>query len=103
MAEIKIVRKKQVGLWLLAGIALAILLYYFLVFRENSNNNAVEVVTETKSVSDTNDNNLLGVKENNSTVAAFVIFVENEPTRISFDYAIEISLGNKCYGWRNWL
>lgn len=87
MAEIKIVQKKQVGLWLLAGIAIAILLYYFLVFRDNSSNSAVEVVTENKSVSGTNENNLLGVKENNTTVAAFVSFIENDTTRVSFDYA----------------
>ena len=87
MAEIKIVQKKQVGLWLLAGIAIAILLFYFLVFRDNSNNNTTEVVTETMSVSGTNENNLLGVKENNSTVAAFVSFVENNSNSVNFDYA----------------
>jgi hypothetical protein len=87
MAEIKIVQKKQVVLWLLAGIAIAILLFYFLVFRDNSNNNSTEVVTETMSVSGTNENNLLGVKENNSTVAAFVSFVENNSNSVNFDYA----------------
>lgn len=87
MAEIKIVQKKQVGLWLLAAIVIAILLYYFLVFRDNSNNIATEVVTETKSVSGTNENNLLGVKENNNTVATFVSFVENDSSRVDIDYA----------------
>jgi len=87
MAEIKIVQKKQVGLWLLAVIVIAILLYYFLVFRDNINNIATEVVTETKSVSGTNENNLLGVKENNNTVATFVSFVENDSSRVGIDYA----------------
>jgi hypothetical protein len=87
MAEIKIVQKKQVGLWLLAVIVIAILLYYFLVFRDNSNNIATEVVTETKSVSGTNKNNLLGIKENNNTVATFVSFVENDSSRVGIDYA----------------
>ena len=87
MAEIKIVQKKQVGLWLLAAIVIAILLYYFLVFRDNSNNYATEVVTETKSVSGTNENNLLGIKENNNTVATFVSFIENDSTRDGIDYA----------------
>jgi len=87
MAEIKIVQKKQVGLWLLAVIVIAILLYYFLVFRDNSNNIATEVVTETKSVSGTNENNLLGIKENNNTVATFVSFVENDSSRVGIDYA----------------
>lgn len=87
MAEIKIVQKKQTGLWLLAVIAIAILLYYFLVFRDNSSIKPIEVLTETKSVSGTNENNLLGVKENNSTVAAFVSFVENDANRVGIDYA----------------
>ena len=87
MAEIKIVQKKQTGLWLLAVIAIAILLYYFLVFRDNSSINPIEVATETKSVSGTNENNLLGVKENNSTVAAFVNFVENDMSRVGLDHA----------------
>jgi hypothetical protein len=90
MAEIRIVQKKQVGLWLLAGIAVAILLYYFFVFRDNTTNSTPEVVTETKSVSDTNENNLLGVKENNSTVAAFVSFVENDTSRVEIDFAYTI-------------
>ncbi len=85
MAEIKIVQKKQTGLWILAIIVIAILLYYFLVFRDNSSNNASEVVTETMSVSGTNENNLLGIKENNSTVAAFVSFVENDSSKIGID------------------
>jgi len=85
MAEIKIVQKKQTGLWLLAVIVIAILLYYFLVFRDNTSNIATDVVTETKSVSGTNENNLLGVKENNSTVAAFVSFVENDTNRVGID------------------
>jgi hypothetical protein len=86
MAEIKIVQKKQTGLWILAVIVIAILLYYFLVFRDNSSNNATEVVTETMSVSGTNENNLLGIKENNSTVAAFVSFVENDTSKVGIDF-----------------
>lgn len=85
MAEIKIEQKKQIWPWLLVGLIIAALLFYFLVFRDNDNN--IEVVTETKSVSDTNENNLLGVKENNSTVAAFVSFVENDTSRMSLDHA----------------
>jgi hypothetical protein len=87
MAEIKIVQKKHTGLWLLAVIVIALLLYYFLVFRDNEKANTVEVVTEENYISGTNDTNLLGVKENNSTVAAFVNFVENDTSRVDIDYA----------------
>lgn len=93
MAEIKIVQKKQFGPWFLVIIVIAILLLYFVVFRDNSNNSATDVVTgtesvsETKSVSGTNENNLLGIKENNNTVATFVNFVENDSDRVNIDYA----------------
>ncbi len=86
MAEIKIEQKKQVWPWFLVGLVIAALLVYFLVFRDN-NNSTTEVVTEENYNSGTNDTNLLGVKENNSTVAAFVSFVENDTARMSLDHA----------------
>ncbi|HSO88105.1 MAG TPA: hypothetical protein VLQ91_16255 [Draconibacterium sp.] len=86
MAEIKIVQKKRTGLWLLAVIVIAILLY-FLVFRNNDKVNTTEIVTKENYISETNDTNLLGVKENNSTVAAFVSFIENDASSVSFDKA----------------
>ena len=86
MAEIKIEQKKQVWPWLLVGLVLAGIVIYFLMFRDNDNN-AVEVVTEESYISDTNESNLLDVKENNSTVAAFVSFVENDTNRMSLDHA----------------
>jgi hypothetical protein len=85
MAEIKIEQKKQVWPWLLAGLVLAGLVIYFLMFRDNDNVNTAEVVTEESYISGTNDTNLLGVKENNSTVEAFVSFVENDTNRISLN------------------
>jgi len=87
MAEIKIEQKKQVWPWLLAGLVVAALVIYFLMFRDNDNVNKVEIVTEENFVSDTNENNLLDVKENNSTVAAFISFVESDTNRVSLDYA----------------
>jgi hypothetical protein len=104
MAEIKIEQKKQVWPWLLAGLILAALVIYFLMFRDNDNVNTTEVVTEESYVSDTNDTNLLGVKENNSTVAAFVSFVENDTNRMSLDHAytnealLKLTGCNKCNG-----
>ena len=86
MAEIKIEQKKQVWPWLLVGLVLAGIVIYFLMFRDNDNN-AVGVVTEESYISDTNESNLLDVKENNSTVAAFVSFVENDTNRMSLDHA----------------
>jgi len=87
MAEIKIEQKKQVWPWLLAGLVVAALVIYFLMFRDNDNVNTIEVVTEENYISDTNETNLLDVKENNSTVAAFVSFVKNDSSRISLEYA----------------
>lgn len=89
MAEIKIEQKKQIWPWVLAGLVVAAVLVYFIVFRDNNNNSnstTVEQVTETSYVSGTNNTNLLGVKENNSTVAAFVSFVENNNTQMSLDH-----------------
>jgi len=86
MAEIKIEQKKPVWPWLLAGLVIAALVIYFLMFRDNDNN-AAEVVTEESYISDTNETNLLDVKENNSTVAAFISFVENDTNRVSLDQA----------------
>ena len=87
MAEIKIEQKKQVWPWLLAGLVLAGLVIYFLMFRDNDNVNSTEVVTEESYISDTNETNLLDVKENNSTVADFVSFVKNDDNRMSLDHA----------------
>src|SRR5665811_2207661 len=85
MAEIKIEQKKQVWPWLLVGLIIAALLVYFLVFRDNGKN--TEAVTEADYITNTNEPNLLGVKENNGTVAAYVNFVENSKEKMSLDHA----------------
>lgn len=87
MAEIKIEQKNQVWPWLLAGLIIAALVIYFLMFRDNDNVNTAEVVTEKDYTSDTNESNLLDVKENNSTVVAYVNFVENSKEKMSLDHA----------------
>ncbi len=86
MAEIKIEQKKQIWPWLLVGLIIAAVLIYFMMFRDSDNVNSTEVVTEEDYISGTNDTNLLGVKENNSTVAAFVSFVENDTAQMSLDH-----------------
>jgi len=85
MAEIKIEQKKKVWPWLLVGLVIIALLAYFLVFRGNGKN--IETVTEADDITNTNEHGLLGVKENNSTVAAYVNFVENSKEKMSLDHA----------------
>jgi hypothetical protein len=70
-----------------AGLVLAALLVYFLGFRDNNYSNTTKEVTDTNYVSQVSESDLLGVKENNSTVAAFVNFVENDANRMSLDHA----------------
>jgi len=69
---------------LLVGLIIAALLVYFLVFRDNGEN--TEVVTETDSITYTNESDLLEVKENNGTVEAYVSFVENNNEKMSLDH-----------------
>jgi hypothetical protein len=84
MAEIKIEQKKPVWPWLLVGLVVVALLLYFLVFRDNDKN--TEVVTEADDITNTNDSDLLGVKEDNGTVAAYVSFVENNKEKMGLDH-----------------
>jgi hypothetical protein len=85
MAEIKIEQKKQVWPWLLAGLVVAALVIYFVM--DNDDANTTEADTEENYVSETNESNLVDVKENNNTVAAFISFVENDTNRVSLDNA----------------
>lgn len=84
MAEIKIEKKKPIWPWLLIGLVIVALLVYFLVFRDNGEN--TETVTEQDSITNTNESHLLGVKENNGTVVAYVNFVENNKEKMSLDH-----------------
>lgn len=84
MAEIKIEQKKPVWPWLLVGLVVVALLLYFLVFRDNDKN--TEVVTEADDITNTNESDQLGVKEDNGTVAAYVSFVENNKEKMGLDH-----------------
>jgi hypothetical protein len=84
MAEIKIEQEKQVWPWLLVGLFIAALLLYFLVFRDNDKN--TEAVTEADDITNTNESDLLAVKENNGTVAAYVNFIENNKEKMSLNH-----------------
>ena len=85
MAEIKIEQKKQIWPWLLVGLVIAALLVYFLVFSENGK--ITEAVTEADYNTNTNEPDLIGVNENNATVAAYVNFVENSEEKMGLDHA----------------
>ncbi|MFT6826813.1 MAG: hypothetical protein ACJAS1_006468 [Oleiphilaceae bacterium] len=85
MAEIKIEQKKQVWPWLLAVLVIAALLVYFLVFPDNGKNTEAE--TEADNITNTNEPELIGVNENNGTVAAYVSFVNNDTNKMSLDHA----------------
>jgi hypothetical protein len=85
MSEIKIKQKNQIWPWLLVGLVIAALLFYFLAFRDNDEN--TEAVTEADNITNTNETDLLGVKENNDIVAAYVNFVENNKEKMSLDHA----------------
>jgi hypothetical protein len=85
MAEIKIEQKKKVWPWLLIGLIIVGLLMYFLVFRDDFKN--TEAVIEADYITNTNEPDLIGVKENNGTVAAYVNFVENSKEKMSLDHA----------------
>jgi hypothetical protein len=84
MAEIKIEQKKPMWPWLLVGLIIVGLLVYFLVFRDNGEN--TEAVAEPDSITNKNESDLLGIKENNNTVAAYVDFVENNQEKMSLDH-----------------
>jgi hypothetical protein len=85
MAEIKVEQKKPIWPWLLFGLIIVALFVYFLVFRDNGEN--TEAVTEPEPITITNETDLLGIKENNDIVAAYVNFVENNKEKMSLDHA----------------
>jgi hypothetical protein len=82
MAEIKIEEKRQLWPWLLIGLVIVALLLYFQVF----NNKDTEAETEEDFITNTNESGLLGVKENNGTVATYVNFVANSNDKMSLDH-----------------
>jgi hypothetical protein len=69
----------------LVGLIIVALFVYFLVFRDNGEN--TEAVTEPEPITITNETDLLGIKENNDIVAAYVNFVENNKEKMSLDHA----------------
>lgn len=85
MAEIKIEQRKQIWPWLLAGIVTIALLVYFLAFRNNDK--TINTEDEADYITNTDETDLSEIKENNSTVAAYVDFVENSKGKMDLDHA----------------
>jgi hypothetical protein len=85
MAEIKIERKKQVWPWVLAGLVIAALLIYFLVYQDNDKN--PEAVAEADYTTNANQPEHMGEKDHNAAVATYVNFVENSKEKMGLDHA----------------
>jgi len=82
MTEIKIEKKKLLWPWILLGIGVVVLIIYFLAFQTSSEE--VKEVKEVAQVTKTND--LIDVKENNTTVDAYVNFIEADTNRMTLDH-----------------
>ncbi len=79
MTEIKIEKEKPVWPWILTGLGILALLIYLLFSYTHTN--------ESAEIKNTEGIELLNVHENNSTVAAFVAFVDNDTNKMSLDHA----------------
>ena len=86
MAEIKIEKKKKVWPWLIAGLGVVVLVIAILVFRDTGKPMDVEMATEYVPQPE-KPIDLLSVKENNATVAAYVDFIEHSSGKMTLDHA----------------
>src|SRR5688500_14002478 len=64
-------RKKPVWPWILLGLGIVALLIYFFAFRNDNKKEATD---------------LINVRENNSTVAAYVNFIDADTNKMSLDH-----------------
>lgn len=85
MAEIKIEKKKLVWPWILLGLGVIAVLIYFLVFQDY--NDPITEVPKSSELIGAKETDLINVKENNSTVAAYVNFVEIGKNSMKLDHA----------------
>lgn len=86
MAEIKIEKKKKVWPWVAAGLGVVILVIAVMVSRDTVKPMDIEAATEYVPQPE-KPADLLGVKENNATVAAYIDFIENSPGKMTLDHA----------------
>lgn len=85
MAEIKIEQKKLVWPWIIVGLVIAALIVYFFVFRDDNKN--TEAISEADYVTNTNEPDRIGEKENKGAVAVYVSFLENNKDKMSLDHS----------------
>ncbi|MBN1113636.1 MAG: hypothetical protein JXA53_12065 [Bacteroidales bacterium] len=85
MAKIKIEKKKLMWPWILLAVGAIAVLIYFLAFHDY--NEKMNEVPKTSELIGTTEADLISVKENNSTVAAYVNFVETGKNKMSLDHA----------------
>lgn len=83
MTEIKIEKKKPIMVWIVLAIAVIALLIYFLVYYETDNEKYESQTTENIREEPTD---LINVHENNSTVAAYINFVENDKNNMNLEH-----------------
>ncbi|MDQ6815127.1 MAG: hypothetical protein M3040_15430 [Bacteroidota bacterium] len=76
MTEIKIEKKKPVWPWVLLGLGILALLLYFFLFRNKS-----DQVQQAPAAA------LIDVHENNSTVAAYVMFINSDTNKMTLDHS----------------
>ena len=93
MAEIKIEKKKSVLPWLLLVLGLLAATWFFF-FRDDKK----------ETMETANNSALINVHENNSTVAAYVTFINSDTNTMSLDHAyssealIKLTDAVRCYG-----
>jgi hypothetical protein len=93
MTEIKIEKKKTVWPWILLGLAILAVIIYFVVyydFDEKTNEEyqgTESVATDETEQIGSKETNLIEVKENNSTVAAYVNFVDADKDKMGLHHA----------------
>ncbi len=79
MTEIKIEKKRAVWPWVLLGLGILALLIYLLFSYTHTDDSAV--------MENAGGTELINVRENNSTVSAFVTFVNDDANKMSLDHS----------------
>lgn len=87
MTEIKIEKKRQIWSWLLVVLVIVSFIVFFFVLTNDTVDKTGETISEENNIDGNNSKNLLDVKENNRTVAAFVSFIGKDTSMVSIDYA----------------
>lgn len=84
MTEIKIEKKKPVWPWVLLVLGLLIAAWFFFLRNDKA-----------KPMNTVENNSLIEVKENNTVVANYVMFIETDTNKMSLDHAFTSEAINK--------